>query len=123
MEKEYTLKFNHNKWKGSFTDKQLTEMATNLDVIEMFVMNTFPKNKKPIWGTKNLKITKEDIGWSLINYNTPLLFRDDSGALYFNTQKYSVSTSTIQNQIKRTLDNYGISFIEVNEREIHTAIS
>jgi predicted RNA-binding protein with TRAM domain len=90
--------------KSSYSEK------TNLDVIQMFIEDSFPKDKRQTWGTTNLKITKIDNGWALRNYNTNLLVRDDSGKIRFNPKKYSVSTTKIQNQIKRILDEKGIKY-------------
>ena len=97
--------------------KTLNE-ATNPQVIDMFSSNSFPKDKKKEWGTKNLKIRKEDNGWALINYTTPLAFRNDSGVVFFNTEKYSPTTSTIQNKLKSALGSYK----EVDEKGIRKAI-
>jgi hypothetical protein len=63
------------------------------DVINLFVTNSFPKSKedaiergfmsihgryKTVWPEySNLRITKEQNGWSLTNYQTPILYRDD----------------------------------------------
>lgn len=88
---------------------------TNEEVIEMYLRDAFPKDKMPVWGTANLKITKKPDGWSLINYATPLLYRDAAGEVWFNTSKYSVSTSTIQNKIRRIAEGLGISLTEVEE--------
>ena len=76
---------------------------------------SFPKDKMPEWGTNNLKIKKEEGGWSLVNYLTPILFRNDEGQVFFNTQKYSMSTTTIQNSMRRTMEEAGVNFSEVDE--------
>ena len=91
--------------------------ASNYDVIKMFIDNSFPKNKLPVWGTQNLKITKTLNGWSLVNYATPLLYRKNGeNKIYYNADKYSVSTSKIQNDIKSALVNE--DFKIVNEKQI-----
>lgn len=95
------------------------EAARNAEVIDMFVNDSFPKDKRPVWGSANLKITKEDNGWSLVNYYTPIMYRSNDGTLYFNTDHYSVTTSKIQNYIRRQV---GGSSQEVNEQGIRSAI-
>ena len=96
----------------------LTE-ASNPEVIGMFISDSFPKDKKPTWGTDNLKITKMDNGWALVNYSTPILFRNSDGDMFFNSQKYSVTTSKIQSAIKSKLEG---DFKEVDEKGIKEAI-
>ena len=96
-----------------------TEAATNDQVIQMFVNDSFPKDKRPTWGTDNLKINKEQNGWSLLNYGTPLLFRTNVGETFFNTQKYSMTTSTIQNKIRNLMGGFGT---EVDEAGIRSAM-
>lgn len=95
------------------------EASTNAQVIDMFVNDSFPKDKKPVWGTENLRITKEDNGWSLVNYYTPIMYRANDGTMYFNTDKYSVTTSKIQNYIRAQV---GGSAQEVDEAGIRAAI-
>jgi hypothetical protein len=99
-------------------DKYLLTEATNTEVIDMFIGDTFPKDKKPTWGTPNLKISKEKNGWSLMNYTTPIVFRSDSGKILFNTDKYSVTTSKIQNYIKMNIGDH----TKVDEDGIRKAI-
>ena len=65
----------------------------NIDVIKLFV-NGATKGK-----TKNLFID----GDNLINYSTIIAKRTNSG-FEVNSTKYSVSTSTIQNALKRELN-------------------
>lgn len=55
-------------------------------------------------------------GKSLYNYNTLIAYHSDNGKLYINRDKYSVTTSKIQGQIRCKAKNY----IEVSEREINT---
>lgn len=78
----------------------------NEDVIRMFANDSFPKDKKQSWGTKNLKIRKEMNGWSLVNYATPIVFRNNEGEVFFNIDKYSQTTTVIQNKIKSMLSDY-----------------
>lgn len=105
--------------------------ATNDDVIDLFINDNFPHDEEEakkmgigrwmsVWGAPNLKITKEDNGWSLVNYDTPILFRDNDGKLYFNSDKYTVTTSKIQNQIRRALGSN--DFDEVGEEIIRSKI-
>lgn len=96
------------------------EAASNSQVIDMFVNDSFPKDKMPTWGTDNLKISKQPNGWALVNYSTPLLYRQNGASdVYFNTQKYSPTTSKIQNYIKKAL---GGSANEVDEAGMTSAI-
>jgi hypothetical protein len=97
----------------------LTE-ASNPEVIKMFIDDSFPKDKKPVWGTDNLKITKIDNGWALVNYSTPILFRNSNNKMFMNTEKYSATTSKIQNAIKTALGDKG--FKEVDENGIKDEI-
>lgn len=97
----------------------LTE-KTNKEVIDMFIGDSFPKDKMPTWGTKNLKINKEKNGWSMVNYTTPLLYRDKSGTIYLNTDKYSPTTSKLQNLIKSELR--GMDYKTTDESGIRKAI-
>jgi len=121
---------NDSDSKPEIEEAELNE-TSNMDVIQKFVDDSFPHNKEeaaeqgiqtwsPVWGSTNLKISKQDNGWALINYATPLMFRDDEGKLYFNTDKYSVTTSKVQNQIKGALE--GVDYEEVDEEEIKNVI-
>jgi hypothetical protein len=86
----------------------------------MFVNDSFPKDKMPEWGTPNLRISKQPGGWALVNYATPILFRaNGSDEIVFNTEKYSVSTSRIQNMIRQEV---GGSATETDEAGIQSAI-
>ena len=97
--------------------------AKNTDVIDLFMTDSFPKNKKTNWGTEHLKINKEENGWSVINYATPILYRDDkSGDVFLNKQKYSVTTSKIQNQMRYLASKHNVDLKEVNEKEIKEAM-
>jgi hypothetical protein len=105
--------------------------SSNEEVIDLFINDNFPHDKDEankmgikrwmsVWGSNNLKISKQNNGWALVNYNTPILFRDDEGMIYFNTDKYSVTTSKIQNQIRKSLS--GKEFKEVDEKTIREKI-
>jgi hypothetical protein len=97
------------------------ESKSNEDVIRMFISNAFPKDKMPVWGTENLKITKYPNGWALVNYQTPILYRtNDSDTIHFNTKKYSVTTSKIQNQIRSMFTGQPVK--ETDEAGIYSAI-
>jgi len=97
---------------------QIKISITNEDVIKMFLEDTFPKDKKPVWGTKNLTINKKTTGWSLNNYDTPIVFRNKAGKVFFNTEKYSTTTTQIQNKIKAIMKNLKIKYKEINEEGI-----
>lgn len=103
-------------------ESKTKEAATNSEVINMFLQDSFPKDKMPVWGTQNLKITKKPNGWALVNYATPILYRDANGKVAFNTQRYSATTSTIQNAIRAALQEAGISAEEMDEAGINAAI-
>ena len=96
---------------------------TNEEVISMFLEDRFPKDKMPEWGTANLKITRfaeggyigpdKKVGWGLINYTTPMVYRSSDGSVYLNKHKYSPTTSVIQNKIRSIANALGIQLIEV----------
>ena len=107
------------------------ESRRNDEVIEAFFRGDFPhtseeydvstmRNEK--WGTRNLTIQPSGYGWALVNYWTPIVYRDSNGAFWFNTDRYSVTTSKIQNQIRREASYQGINMREVNEDRIRKAI-
>lgn len=50
--------------------------------------------------------------WELVNYSTPLV-RIVDNTLYFNTKKYSVTTSKIQTYIKREIANSCYDIVEM----------
>ena len=83
--------------------------ATNDEVINMFVSDSFPKDKMPEWGTPNLKIVKKPNGWALVNYATPLAYRNASGDVYVNENKYSNTTTIIQKKLFKALTDSGIA--------------
>ncbi len=55
--------------------------------------------------------TLQTDGNKLINYSTIIAYFEDD-ILYLNTRKYSVTTSKIQNTIKRLANNNGLSIVE-----------
>lgn len=63
----------------------------NINVIENFIDGNNDKRR-----TQNLY----RIGNNLVNYNTTIAHKDGN-TIYLNTRKYSVTTSKIQNMIKR----------------------
>ena len=88
--------------------------AKNDQVIEMFLEDSFPKDKKPEWGNKNLRIKKDGSTWMLVNYGTPLLVRKGNKIL-FNIKKYSTSTSSIQNKIRKIAKDIGVILVEITD--------
>jgi len=81
----------------------------------------------PEWGTPNLKIQKNissynDIGWALYNYLTPIMFRNNNGEVFFDTSKYSNTTTTIQNKIRSALANSGVGATEVDPAGMSNAV-
>ena len=91
----------------------------NLDVIKNFINHK--EGKTPLrnindgcYGYKGRTLASD--GKSLYNYNTLIAYHSDNGKLYINTEKYSVTTSKIQHQIRRNVEHY----TEVSEMEINT---
>ena len=92
---------------------------TNLDVIKNFINHK--EGKTPLRNIideyrfyKGRTLASD--GKSLYNYNTLIAYHSDNGKLYINDDKYSVTTSKIQHQIRCEAKHY----IEVSEREINT---
>ena len=87
----------------------------NEKVIENFV--TRNNNKNISSHTKNLFTNTE--GNKLINYKTTLAkFDYDTMTLYVNITKYSVTTSKIQNYLKKELQylhGFTIEYVEHNK--------
>jgi hypothetical protein len=77
------------------TRKERSKMK-NSEVVERFV-NTLGQGK---FKSGNLRIENGN----LINYNTTIASFDNG--FYVNTNKYSKSTSTIQNMVKREVPKY-----------------
>ena len=75
----------------------------NIEVIKLFV------NGEVKGRTKNLFIK----GNNLINYSTIIAKRTDKGLIEVNNTKYSQSTSTIQNALKRELQANSIQYVEI----------
>lgn len=114
----------------SVEESELTE-TSNMDVVSSFIADNFAHNEEEaqemglprfstVWGSTNLKISKQDNGWALINYDTPIMFRDNDGNLYFNTDEYSTTTSKIQNMVKDELGD--TKYEEVDEEGIMNVI-
>jgi len=57
---------------------------------------------------------------TLYSYNTPIAYREDSGKLYLNKDKYSVTTSSQQNIFRQEAE--GKPFKEVTESELNNII-
>ena len=93
---------------------------TNEEFIQMFLENSFPKDKMPNWGTENLRIAKDYSGWVLENYGTPLLYRanNDIAVVWFNHDKYSKTTSVIQNKIRYMAQELGVALKEVDGKDM-----
>lgn len=126
LEKRYEAEKERKAKKQEEKEKEASEMTTveagadrNETVIQMFIDDSFPKDKRPVWGTANLKISKMGPGWALVNYATPIMYRSSTGELFFNTTRYSVTTSRIQNMIR----SYSAGASEVDESGIRSAIS
>lgn len=92
---------------------------TNLDVIAKFINRE--EGKTPLRNIINGYYvykgrTLASDGKSLYNYNTLIAYHSDNGKLYINRDKYSVTTSKIQSQIRCNAKHY----TEVSESEINT---
>lgn len=96
------------------------EAASTDQILDLFINDSFPKDKMPVWPrTGNVRIEKQYGGWALMHYNTPILFRsnEDGAPVFFNTKKYSSSTSKLQTYIKRKGGG-----VEVDEDTIRSEI-
>jgi len=67
-----------------------------------------------------LKIEKDEYtgNWGIKNYLTWILYYASDGSIYFNTDRYSVTTSKIQNQIRYVASDIGVVLNEVGEKEL-----
>lgn len=101
-------------WNDYLQAKRLNE-TSNEDVIYLFLTDSFPKDKKSNWGVANLRINKELRGWSLVNYTTPILYRSNgSSEVAFNAQKYSQTTTKIQNAIRHLAVEHNVKLTETD---------
>lgn len=92
---------------------------TNTDVIEKFINRE--KGQTPLRNIINgyhmyKGRTLISDGKSLYNYDTLMAYHSDDGKLYINKEKYSVTTSKIQSQIRYRAKDY----TEVTEQEINS---
>lgn len=87
----------------------------NIQVVEDFFNGASSGN------TKNVKIQKVTLGRALVNYETVIVFdRESDHTYFFNTNKYSVTTSKLQNQIRQHLGGFKVQ--EVDENGIYAAM-
>ncbi len=100
-------------------DKALKEMAKNSDVVETFCLDFKPDLRVR---TQNVNLLEVEDGYVLINYATPIAVRKakrpEGWTIYLNTDKYSSTTSTIQNKIRVTCESGEVELEEVSEKEI-----
>ena len=96
----------------------IEEILTNLEVIDMFIEDNFSKDCLELFGAKNLKIVKSHNGYILMDYSTPILYRDNNGKLFLNNHRYSVTTSKIQGQVRNKLNEFNIIVDEIGEIDI-----
>lgn len=106
--------------KYEFNKKEkLFEMAKNSDVVETFCLDYKPDLRVR---TQNVNLLEVEDGYVLINYATPIAVRKskrpEGWTIYLNTDKYSSTTSTIQNKIRATCENGEVELEEVSEKEI-----
>ena len=92
---------------------------TNSDVIANFINHK--KGQTPLrniingyYGYKGRTLVSD--GKSLYNYSTLMAYHSDDGKLYINKEKYSVTTSKIQGQIRCRAKDY----TEATESEINS---
>lgn len=88
----------------------------NLDIINMFVNNNVSEDDKESYCVNNLKLVKMPEGWVLMNYSTPISYRDNSGKVYLNSTKYSITTSKIRGQVKNNLVAANIAYDDIDEQ-------
>jgi hypothetical protein len=94
-----------------------------IDVISKYIDHNYPLNKNSKWGVNNVFIELKSNGrYSLVHYKTDILYQDMKGVWWFNTQKYSNTTSKIQYQIKQLLNAKKINYKETNDGGIRDAI-
>ena len=92
---------------------------SNSDVIANFINHK--EGKTPLrniingYYTYKGRTLRSD-GKSLYNYDTLMAYHSDDGKLYINKDKYSVTTSKIQSQIRYRAKDY----TEVTEHEINS---
>lgn len=82
---------------AAVTDEASVEKdsAQNQAVIDSFINGQGGVN------SMNLRMVKNPNGLMLVNYETPIAFKSAGGDLFLNSDKYSVTTSKIQNQIAK----------------------
>jgi len=73
-------------------------MANRNDILNKFVYGE-TRGK-----ASSLSISKEGKGTALYSYATPIAYRDKQGNIYATDKKFSKSTTTQQNSLKRTTD-------------------
>ena len=94
--------------------------ATNNDVIAKFFDNDKLKDGG---GAGNLLYQDLVNGYALLNYSTPLLYKDNKGKKYVcNTDKFSSTTSKIQKLIQAAAKERGIRLEEVDTNKIEDII-
>lgn len=71
--------------------------------------------------TSNNSISTSGDGKTLYSYNTPIAYKEDSGQMYLNKDKYSVTTSSQQNIFRQ--EAKGKEFEEVSESELRGKIN
>jgi hypothetical protein len=106
------------------TEKEmLSEVVPNQLVIDRFINDTFPKDRRGVFGSRHLTIEKVENGWALKNYTTFLAYRPDGqDVIYFVSRakwQRSITTTKIQNDISRALSISGIKFEEVTPEELN----
>lgn len=119
--KDYIIAGRRSKYFKESTNKvsgkkELKE-AKNLDVVETFVLDHTPNTRMK---TKNIVMNETDIGLILVNYSTGIALRasantNEGWKIYLNSRKYSVSTSSIQNMVRKTCESGMVEIEEVDE--------
>ncbi len=90
------------------------DAAQNQQVIDSFLQGQEGPRSAHLFTIKGPK------GIVLVNYETPIAFRSANGEIYLNSQKYSVTTSTIQNKIRQSA---GGQIKEVSPQDLEKVMS
>ena len=95
-----------------------SKKITNLDIINQFVNNSFNQEKDSVV-KGNLKIVRMPEGWVLMDYGTPVCYRNTKlGELYLNNNKYSITTSKVRGQVRNSIVEAGITYNDVSEQDL-----
>lgn len=96
--------------------------ASNSQVITRFITKDYPK--KGSLNSNNCHLERDVNGWVFINYSTPIAFVGDKqpDLLILNADKYSVTTSGIQSELRSTARQNGMEIYEGDINTVRSAI-